>query len=82
MDGSHITQTPGVMGGKPCIAGTRLTVAHVLENLAGGMSVDEYVAEYPTAHEAGVRAALAYAAAYFHHSASSFSGVNNREIRD
>lgn len=33
-----ITITPGVRGGKPCIAGTRITVYDILEYLAGGMS--------------------------------------------
>ncbi len=51
-----------LMGGKPCIEGTRLTVAHVLENLAGGMTIDEYVDAFPTATKEGVRAALAFAA--------------------
>ncbi len=50
------------MVGKPVIKGTRLTVEHVLENLAGGMSVDDYVDSYPGVTAEDVRAALAYAA--------------------
>lgn len=58
----RIVRNPKVMLGKPVIKGTRLTVEHVLENLAGGMSVDEYVDAYPGVTADDVRAALAYAA--------------------
>lgn len=58
----RITSDPRVMVGKPVIKGTRLTVEHVLENLAGGMSVEDYVDAYPGVSAEDVRAALAYAA--------------------
>ena len=58
----RITIEPGVRSGKPCIRGTRITVTDVLEYLAGGMSVDEVVADFPDLTEADVRAALAFAA--------------------
>ncbi len=52
-----------ILGGKPVIKGTRMTVEFVLELLAGGMTPDEVVREYVHLTKADVRAALAYAAA-------------------
>jgi uncharacterized protein (DUF433 family) len=63
--GKRIITTPGVRGGKPRIAGHRITVADVAiwhERL--GMSPDEIVFEYPTITLSDVHAALAY---YFDH---------------
>jgi len=50
------------MLGKPVIAGTRLTVEHVLRRLAAGESIADVVASHPHLTEQAVRAALAYAA--------------------
>lgn len=57
----HITRTPGVCGGKPCIAGSRIRVQdvyvwHELE----GRSPDEIVSSFPQLTLADVYAALAY----------------------
>jgi uncharacterized protein (DUF433 family) len=59
----HITVTPGVRGGKPCIRGTRITVVDVLEYLAGGMSEAEILADFPDLRAEHIRAVLAFAAA-------------------
>ena len=59
----HIAITPGVRGGKPCIKGTRITVYDVLEYLAGGMSEQEVLADFPDLTSEDVRACLAFAAA-------------------
>ncbi|MBI4318574.1 MAG: DUF433 domain-containing protein [Chloroflexi bacterium] len=59
----RITITPGVRGGKPCIRGTRITVYDVLEYLAGGMSEDEILADFPSLQREDIRACLAFAAA-------------------
>jgi uncharacterized protein (DUF433 family) len=61
----HITNTPGVCGGKPCIAGTRIRVEdiyvwHVLQ----GQSPEEIVAGFPQLTLADVYAAMAY---YYDH---------------
>lgn len=48
--------------GKPCIAGTRIMVSVVLDNLAAGLSRDEIVREYPPLTADDVNAAMAYAA--------------------
>ena len=57
-----ITANPQVCHGKPCVAGTRIIVSVVLDNLAEGLTPEEIVASYPTLTLDGVRAAIAYAA--------------------
>ena len=42
-----IVVTPGVRSGKPCIAGTRITVGDILEYLAGGMTEQKILDEFP-----------------------------------
>ena len=59
----RITITPGVRSGKPCIRGTRITVYDVLEYLAGGMSEQEIVRDFPSLTLEDIRACLAFAAA-------------------
>ena len=63
MEQPHITQDPAVLGGKPVIAGTRISVEYVLELLEDGLSLDEIAREHPTVTREGVEAALAYARA-------------------
>ena len=58
----HISVDPNVCHGKPCVAGTRVMVSVILDNLAAGQSVDEILASYPTVTAEAVRATLAYAA--------------------
>jgi uncharacterized protein (DUF433 family) len=58
----RISLDPNVMGGKPCIKGTRITVGLVVGLIAAGRSVDEVVAAYPDLTREDVSAALAYAA--------------------
>jgi uncharacterized protein (DUF433 family) len=61
---SHIEMTPGVVGGKPRIAGRRITVQNVaVWHERMGMSADEIASEYDLTL-ADVHAALAY---YFDH---------------
>ncbi len=57
-----ITVTPGVRGGKPCIAGSRITVYDILEYLAGGMSEQQIVADFPSLRSEHIRAVLVFAA--------------------
>jgi uncharacterized protein (DUF433 family) len=58
-----ITLEPGKRGGQPCIRGMRITVRDVLEYLAGGMTVEELIGDFPELTDEDVRACLAYAAA-------------------
>jgi uncharacterized protein (DUF433 family) len=57
-----ITIEPGKRGGKPCIRGMRITVSDVLEYLAGGMSEDEILRDFPYLTRDDIRACLAFAA--------------------
>ncbi|CAN5307942.1 DUF433 domain-containing protein [soil metagenome] len=57
-----ITIEPGKRSGKPCIRGMRITVQDVLEYLAGGMSPDEIIADFPELTHEDIRACLAFAA--------------------
>jgi len=58
---SLISVDPLVMGGKPVVRGTRLTVEHILEQLRYGHSIDDLVAAHPRLTRAGVQAAIDYA---------------------
>ncbi len=60
---SRITFNSRILGGKPIIKGTRMTVEFVLELLASGMTTDQIVQEYSHLTGADIRAVLAYAAA-------------------
>jgi uncharacterized protein (DUF433 family) len=61
MNYPRISVDPKVMVGKPCIAGTRIMVEHILRRLSEGMSPREYVRAYPTVTIEDIRAAQAYA---------------------
>lgn len=54
-----ITVKPGKRGGKPAIRGLRITVQDVLEYLAGGMSEDEILTDFPDLIREDIRACLA-----------------------
>jgi len=57
-----ITTDPAVRGGKPCVRDTRVTVSDVLEYLAGGMTEDEILSDFPYLTRDDIRATLAFAA--------------------
>jgi uncharacterized protein (DUF433 family) len=59
----RISVNPTVRSGKPCIKGTRITVYDVLEYLAGGMTEDQILGDFPDLNREDIRAALAFAAA-------------------
>jgi uncharacterized protein (DUF433 family) len=57
---ARIVSTPGTCGGKPRIAGHRITVKYVvLAHQRGGMSPDEIVSAHPGLSLADIHAALA-----------------------
>lgn len=58
----RITIRPDVCGGKPTIRWMRITVSQVLEMLAGGMTPDQILADFPYLERADVDACLEYAA--------------------
>ncbi|MBX3295559.1 MAG: DUF433 domain-containing protein [Acidobacteria bacterium] len=57
-----ITIEPGKRSGKPCIRGMRITVQDILEYLAGGMSEEEILADFPELTRDDIRASIAFAA--------------------
>ena len=59
----RISVNPTVRSGKPCIKGTRITVYDILEYLAGGMSEDQILNDFPDLTREDIRACLAFAAA-------------------
>jgi uncharacterized protein (DUF433 family) len=59
----RITFESGVMGGRACIRGMRITVALIVNLVANGMTVDEIVREYPDLAPDDIRQALSYASA-------------------
>jgi uncharacterized protein (DUF433 family) len=57
----HIAKTPGICGGRACIAGHRIRVQDIVVlHEMRGMSPKEITAEYPGITLADVHAALAY----------------------
>ena len=59
----RISIDPAQMGGVPCVRHLRIPVATVLRLLAGGLSGQEIVAEYPDLELEDVRECLRFAAA-------------------
>ena len=58
----RISMDPSVRSGKPCVKGTRITVFDVLEYLAGGMSEDQILSDFPSLTREDIRACLSFAA--------------------
>jgi uncharacterized protein (DUF433 family) len=62
MQDGWIPCQPGVLGGKPVIRGTRISVAFILQSLASGMSVEDILRAYPHPAREGIPAAVEFAA--------------------
>ncbi|MCL2366458.1 MAG: DUF433 domain-containing protein [Oscillospiraceae bacterium] len=58
----RISHDAGVMGGKACIAGTRITVGMILLQISEGVTITELLVEYPNLTEIDIMQALRYAA--------------------
>lgn len=56
-----ITQDPAILGGKPIITGTRMSVEAILELLASNMEIEEILREYPFLKRRHVLAAIDFA---------------------
>jgi len=59
---SRITINPKVMVGKPTIRGMRITVEQILRALAGGVTVNELLQDYPDLEQEDLQAVFAYVA--------------------
>ena len=59
----HIAVDPEILGGKPHVLGTRLSVERVLEVLAQYTDRAALISDYPGLDEESIRQVLAFAAA-------------------
>jgi len=57
----HITSNTGVLGGKPIIKGTRISVDFILQLIASGATIDDIVKKYPHLKREAVVEAVLYA---------------------
>lgn len=57
----RISIDPEVCHGKPCVAGTRIMVANILSQLAGGYTIKQILEGYPELSYEDVVAAIEYA---------------------
>lgn len=58
--GTLITSTPGVYGGRPCLAGTRFPVLQIAAYVRHGWTAEQILDEHPHLGEEKVHAAIAY----------------------
>lgn len=61
----RISCDPEILGGKPTVKGTRISVEMILEWLGSGASRDEIIAKHPQLSAEDIRQATEYAAAAF-----------------
>ena len=62
MNMDRITFDPQVMGGRACVRGMRLPVSVVLKALAGGMSREAILEDYPDLEATDIQQCIQYAA--------------------
>ena len=62
MKSDLILSDPAIMGGTPCIKGTRITVYAIEARRSGGETVEDILADYPYITRDAIEAAVAYAA--------------------
>ncbi|MFM9959135.1 MAG: DUF433 domain-containing protein [Phycisphaerales bacterium] len=55
---SAIESKPGILGGTPCFAGTRVPVVSFLDALRHGRTMDEFLQHFPTVGREQVQAVL------------------------
>ena len=60
----HIVRVPGIAGGRPVIAGTRISVDFIARLVQAGEQPSEIIASYPHLTPAGVYDAISF---YFDH---------------
>jgi len=58
----RIMRTPGVMGGKPCIRGMRITVGMIVGQLGAGATIEEILDDFPLLEREDILEAMRYAA--------------------
>ena len=58
----RITQQAGVMGGKACVRGMRVTASMIVGQIGAGHTIDEILGDYPYLEREDIMQALRYAA--------------------
>jgi len=61
IDNQYISIDPNIAFGKPCIAGTRISVEFILELLALGYTIDNLLDDYPQLTREQIYAVLNFA---------------------
>jgi uncharacterized protein (DUF433 family) len=64
MEFKHIVSDLGILNGKPCIKGSRISVQIILEWIASGASIRDIVTKYPHLSQEAVTEAVLYAAQF------------------
>jgi excisionase family DNA binding protein len=67
-----IASSPNVMLGKPVIAGTRITVEHVMREMAAGSTIDDLLRDHPSITREQFQAAIEFGIAASGRITSSF----------
>ena len=67
----HIHSDPEILGGKPVVRGTRISVELILEYFEDGASMADILEAYSHITESDVRAAVAFARDLLHEEASA-----------
>lgn len=62
---ARIVVNPDILGGKPIIEGTRMSVEFILDLLASDVSQEDILQDYPHLTREDIRACLKYAAHSF-----------------
>lgn len=57
----RISIDPRICFGKPCIRGTRIWVSLILDFMAGGLTIEDVLKEYPQLTREDILATIAYA---------------------
>lgn len=55
---AYIASDPTILGGKPCIKGTRISVEFILELFASGATREQILDAYPHVTQLGIEDAL------------------------
>ncbi len=61
MEFHHISSNPAILGGKPCIKNTRISVQILLEWIASGASTNDIIQKYPHLSDEAIKEAILYA---------------------
>ena len=61
---NKIISDPEILGGKPIIKGSRISVEMILEFISSGASIDDIIKTYPHLSKESVSEAIKYATEY------------------